>query len=115
MGIKSSNRVNQFNISTSINMIKIVLISPASSPSPWHRSNKLTMFSPSTLDLATTDILCWELDMGIQANYHGYHGYKPCHYPAYGNYYGNYYNPYRPVRPCYGYACILRNNNADNN
>merc|ERR1712107_323156 len=42
----SSNRVNQFNIST---------------------SHGLTMFSPSTLDLATTDILCWELDMGIQA------------------------------------------------
>merc|ERR1712107_3840 len=67
MGIKSSNRVNQFNISTSINMIKIVLISPASSPCPWDRSNKLTMSSPSTLDLATTDILCWELDMGTQA------------------------------------------------
>merc|ERR1712107_878824 len=67
MGIKSSNRVNQFNISSSINMIKIVLIIASIIAMSMGQEHKLTMSSPSTLDLATTDILCWELDMGIQA------------------------------------------------
>ena len=31
------------------------------------KNSNVVFFSPSTLDLATMDILCWELDMGIQA------------------------------------------------
>ena len=57
------------------------------------------------------------LGAGYHYPSHGSYGHYPSYgsyvtYPSYGSYgsYGHYYGGYRP---CYGYACILRNKNKN--
>merc|ERR1711953_756983 len=51
--------------------------------------------------------------LGAGYHYPSYGHYPSYTYPSYGHYQGGYYGGYNGYRPCYGYACILRNKNKN--